>query len=83
MDGLLEAALPAIGRAIVYICVELVAYIVFYYTGFALLKVVSLGRYPQKSRLYLIESKQATPIILSGLVFWVVGLISLVPMYWG
>ena len=83
MDGLLEAALPVIGRAIVYICIELIAYIVFYYTGFVFFKVASLGRYPKNSRLNLINSKRATPMILSGLVFWVVGLISLVAINWG
>lgn len=83
LEELVEAVVPAIGRALVYICIEVIAHVVFYYTGFVLLRAVTFGKYPQKSRLDLIDTKLGNYIIFTGLVFWVLVFIILIALNWG
>ncbi len=43
----LEALLPFLGRILVWIAVELLPHFIFYYTGVALLKAITLGKHPK------------------------------------
>ncbi|MEZ9524060.1 hypothetical protein [Enterovibrio norvegicus] len=42
-----ELVLPTIGRFIVFLLVELLFQIIFYFTGYPIVKMLTLGAYPK------------------------------------
>ncbi len=52
LEEIAEGFFQAIGRVIGYLFVDFLFNIVFYYTGWLILKLVTLGRYPPKPEPY-------------------------------
>ena len=69
---IVEVALPFIGRVIGYLAIEICGHIIFYFTGYGMLKIVTLGRLPKQFIDPKSTNKQDNYVILVGLVSWVV-----------
>lgn len=75
LEGIFEAVISIIGRAIGYIFVELLAHIILYTTGFVLIKALTLGKHPTEFVSLNSETNQQTHVILIGLFFWLIVII--------
>ena len=52
LENIAEGFFQAIGRVIGYLFVDFLFNIVFYYTGWSILKFITLGRYPPQPEPY-------------------------------
>ncbi|NGN98843.1 hypothetical protein G5S52_14675 [Grimontia sp. S25] len=71
LEALVEAVLPVIGRAVGYIFVDILLNVVCYLTGYVVLKVLTLGRYPKA---FLETDRRGSSehyVLIVGLLFWV------------
>lgn len=83
LEGFIEVAFQFIARFVAYIFVEIIAHVCFYFTGYVLIKVVTLGKHPKLSRIENIDSKSAWHIMFVGMMFWVTVAVILIAVNWG
>ena len=65
-----ETILPVIRRAIGYIVLEIICRIIFYTTGYAFLKIVTLGKKPKKYIPWYSTIDQETNVTITGGYLW-------------
>lgn len=82
MDFVLETILPATGRFLAYLIVDIFLHGFCYVTGYVLVKLGTLGKKPEtffpKPR-----TKQEDRLANLGLLFWCVWLVVGAIMFWG
>jgi len=83
LEGIFEVAFQLIVRLAAFIFVEIIAHILFYFTGHAIIKLVTLGKHPKFSRLENTDSKSASHIIFVGMLFWLTVIVILIAANWG
>lgn len=83
LELIAEAILPFVGRVLGYIVMDLLAYGVFYFTGLAVLKILTLGRYPDEYFWQRGRSGQDAFSIMVGLLVWVALLLAALVKYTG
>lgn len=71
-DVIFEAVLPAIGRMLGYVLIELAFYTVCYITGYVFLKLLTLGKYPTKLIYRGSSDNSDIGVCLVGLLVWIV-----------
>lgn len=67
LEGLFEAVLPAIGRVLGYIVIELFFQVVCYATGFVFLRAVTFGKFPEHYIPKGSSSNQEAYVIVIGI----------------
>lgn len=82
LESILEPIFAVITRLLGWIFIELIAHIIFYFTGYTAIKIVTLGKHPVKTRSEHLEQKRASNIILLGLVVWLGVLACVVAFNW-
>ena len=70
IELLAETILPAIGRIIGYIAIEIIGRIFFYTTGYAFLKIITLGKKPKKYVAWYDTIDQQTEVTITGCCLW-------------
>jgi hypothetical protein len=76
LEVLIDVILPAIGRLIGFILLDVLLYIFWYSSGFVLCRVFTLGRYPKKHIPWDNEVHQELLVNMVGFVFWVAVLLA-------
>lgn len=69
-EGLIEVAVPLVGRILGYVIIDLLAHIIFYFTGYTVLKVVTFGRRPENFIRRNDGFEQDYRVIFFGFIFW-------------
>jgi len=77
IDIVFEAVGPIIGRIFRYIFIQLLLNIVLYMTGYVILTLVTLGKYPKRFKSPSDTALDAGEgwIIFSGLIFWCIAIL--------
>ena len=83
LEIVLDAILPFLFRVFGYVFIELFSYGVFYFTGLAVLKVCTLGRFPEQYYWERGRSGQDSFAILVGLLVWMLLLLVVLLKYTG
>lgn len=71
MDILFETILPAFGRMLIYLIVEIIYNTICYLTGYVVIKVLTAGKYPKE---FTLSEGMNEPgnVFLAGLVAWII-----------
>ena len=76
LEGIVEVVFPFIGRVLGYIVIEFLGQIIFYSSGYLVLKLITFGKYPETFVLPKGDSNQETYCIIIGLTAWVSAIIA-------
>jgi hypothetical protein len=70
MEIVFETIFPALGRLLGFAILELFGQVICYSTGYALVKITTLGRRPVECIAASSGEPQGATLILIGLLFW-------------
>lgn len=82
LEGLFDLVFQFLYRTVIYIVVEVFAHIFFYFSGFAVIKLFTLTKYPQMQRKEAIEAKKVSYIIGVGVFFWLLVFLAVIAVNW-
>jgi hypothetical protein len=78
VEIIFEAILSVVGRVIGYILIELIFQVICYLTGYAFLKIVTVGTYPKKFFLPGSDEKSDYGVCLVGFLVWALCIVSFI-----
>ena len=81
LEGFLELIVQPVLRFFAYLVIEIVGHIFFYFTGYGLIKVATLGKRPRKSRLEHFDSTTGWHIMTIGFAFWALLVVVMLVLY--
>ena len=83
IDELIEGFFFGVGRALGYIFVEIFFEFLFYYIGYPIVKVVTLGKYPKKINAVYLKNETAQGFYVSvvGLITTIVVIIIFISLF--
>ena len=81
-EGLFDLFFQFLYRTVIYIVVEVFAHSFFYFSGFAVIKLFTLTKYPQMQRKEAIEAKKVSHIIGVGVFFWLLVFLAVIAVNW-
>ncbi len=76
-EVVIEAVLPAVGRILIYVFLDIIFHLVLYLVGYSFLKVVTLGKHPKEFISPRSSKKSDNKVSLVGLVVCVVSILAI------
>ena len=83
VDELLDVAFRSVLRFFGYVFIEIIGHIFFYFTGYSIIKAVTLGKRPVKTRIEHFDTTTGWHIMTLGFAFWAVVAVILLVVYVG
>jgi hypothetical protein len=71
IEVILEIIFPAIGRFFGYLLLDLFSHGMCYISGYVLIKIATIGKYPEQLTPAYSNGDGAGGVILVGILFWV------------